>query len=156
MTTAQDTAAVGSAVGAMDVPEESDVSTRLTDGQANTMYTAGYNMSRSGDHERASALFGLLQMYRPDEPKYAHATAICFRKMGRYEDAIPLFARTMELAPDDSGPAFQLIECLMLLKHHEKARGLLQLIAGVARDEGKTETLERALALTQLIEAGTK
>jgi tetratricopeptide (TPR) repeat protein len=156
MNAAQNATAVAPAPPAADLPQELDFSNRLSDEQANTIYTAGYQLTRKGDHERASALFGLLGMYRPHEPMYAHAVAVCFRKLGRYKEAIPLFARTMELRPDDYGPAFQLIECLMLLKEHDKALGLLEIIAGVARDEGKTETLERAVALTELIQAGMK
>jgi Flp pilus assembly protein TadD len=129
-----------------------DFSNRLSDGQANAIYTSAYHLSNQGRHEQATALFALLGLYRPKDPKYAHAVAISFRRMGNYEEAIRMFARTMELRPDDYGPAFQLIECMLLLGRRDEAKGLLDTIVGAAQHDGQTATVERAAALLELIE----
>ena len=139
-----------------DEPEVLDFSNRLSDGQANSIYRNGYRLSEQGRHEQASTLFALLGIYRPQEPKFAHALAICFRKLGRYEDAIREFARTMELRPNDFGPVFPLIECLMLLHRREQALDLLMKVVQVAREGGQAQPLERAQALLELLHAGEK
>jgi hypothetical protein len=58
----------------------------------------------------------------------------------------------MELRPDDYGPAFQLIECMLLLGRRDEAKGLLDTIVGAAQHDGQTATVERAAALLELIE----
>lgn len=138
---------------ASDEPETLDFSNRLSDGQANTLYRVAYRLSEQGRHEQASTLLALLCLYRPEEPKYARAGAICFRKVGRYEDAIRMFAKTMELRPDDFEPVFPLVECLLLLKRREQALDLLAKVATVARETGQPGPLERALTLIQLLES---
>ena len=95
-------------------------------------------------------------MYRPREPKYAHAVGVCFRKMGCYEDAIRLFARTMELEPDDFGPAFQMVECMMLLGQRDRALQTLETIAETAGAGGQAAAQERAQALKDIIVDGAK
>jgi type III secretion system low calcium response chaperone LcrH/SycD len=124
---------------------------QLSEGQVNTIYTAAYQLSERGRYDQACALFALLRLYRPDEPKYSHAAGICFRKMGAYEQAIPFFARAMELKPDDFGPAFQLIECMMHLGLREKAIEVLQAVASSGRDYGQVATTMRAKAIMDLI-----
>jgi type III secretion system low calcium response chaperone LcrH/SycD len=123
----------------------------LSEGQVNTIYTAAYQLSERGRHDQACALFGLLRMYRPQEAKYSHAMGICFRKMGAHDQAIPFFARAMELQPDDFGPAFQLIECMMLLGQRDEAMQVLQVVANSAREIGQITTTMRAKAIMDLI-----
>jgi type III secretion system low calcium response chaperone LcrH/SycD len=124
---------------------------QLSDGQVNTIYQAAYQLSERGRYDQACALFALLRLYRPDEPKYSHAAGICFRKLGNYEQAIQFFARAMELKPDDFGPAFQLVECLMHLGRREEATQALQLVASTARESGQPAAIMRAKAIMDLI-----
>jgi len=131
-------------------------SDRLSDGQANSIYASAYHLSQRGRHDQASALFALLGMYRPQEPKYTHAVAVCFRELGQYEDAIRMFARTMELSPGDYTPTFNLIQCLLLLNQRDKAVELLQTLATAARDEGQLHTLERATAMLDLVQTAVQ
>jgi type III secretion system low calcium response chaperone LcrH/SycD len=135
---------------ATDAPA-TDTLHHLSDGQVNTIYTAAYQLSERGRHDQACALFALLRMYRPQEAKYSHAVGICFRKLGSYEQAIPFFASAMELKPDDFAPAFQLIECLMLLGRREQAMQVLQAVASGGADYAQEAATERARALMSLI-----
>lgn len=130
----------------------SNVAHRLSEGQANSIYASAYHLSKNGRHDQASALFALLGMYRPQEPKYTHAVAVCFRELGQYEDAIRMFARTVELSPGDYTPTFNLIQCLLLLDQREKAIDLLQTVAKAAREEGQHHTLERATVMLELLQ----
>lgn len=132
-------------------PPVLELSTRLSEGQANAIYAAAYHLSERGKHDQACALFALLGMYEPQEPKYAHATGMCFRRMGQYEQAIPLFARAMALRPNDYAPAFQLVECMMLLNKRNEAKELLEMIAGASREQGQPQTTMRAKAIMDLI-----
>lgn len=152
----QDATAALPEAPASDKSEVLDFSNRLSDGQANSIYRNACRLSGQERHEQASTLFALLGIYRPQEPKYAHALAICFRKLGRYEDAIREFARTMEMRPDDFGPVFPLIECLMLLNRRDQALELLNTVATVARARNQVAPLERALALLELLQAAEK
>lgn len=128
-----------------------DYTHRLSDGQANSIYAAAYHLSQQGKHDHASTLFALLSMYCPNESKYARSVAICFRKMGRYEDAIRYFARTMELRPQNYEPAFQLIECMLLIGRQKEAIDLLEKMAAMAADTGQEKVLERSSAMLTLM-----
>jgi tetratricopeptide (TPR) repeat protein len=140
-----------------DTPLElPDLSRRLSDAQVNTIHTAAYHLSKKGEHDQASALFGLLGLYRPTEPMYAQAVGVCFRKMGRYEDAIRGFARAMQMRPNDFGPAFMIVECMMLLGKREEARDVLQIIAGAAGQDGQVKAVERATAMMQLVDGAAQ
>ena len=135
------------------MPEFPDFSTRLSQPQANALYAMAYQLSERGRHEQAHSMLLLLRMYRPRDPSYSKAMAICCRKMGRYEEAIRFFAQTMELQPDEHGPAFQLIECMVLLGLRENACDLLHMMSELAREQGLTDTLERAEALLEFLQA---
>lgn len=130
-----------------------DYSRRLSDGQANSIYAAAYQLSQQGKHEQASTLFALLSMYRPREPKYTRSVAICFRKMGWYGEAIRYFAKTMELNPDNFEPAFQLVECMLLMGRRDDAVDLLEKFASMAADTGRTGILDKASAMLELLSA---
>ncbi|RYX93950.1 MAG: tetratricopeptide repeat protein [Comamonadaceae bacterium] len=130
------------------VPDYSD---RLPEGQANSVYAAAYTLSQQGKHEQASTLFALLSMYRPREPKYTRSVAICFRKMGRYEDAIRYFAKTMELSQDSYEPAFQLVECMLLMGRREEAAGLLGKFCDMAAATGNDAVLAQAGGMLDLL-----
>lgn len=130
-----------------------DLTGRVSDGQANAIYTVGYNLSQRGKYDQAATLFTMLTIYRPKDPKYTRAVAICFRKMGQYEEAIRLFARTMELRPDNYEPAFQLIECMLLMGKQDEANDLLEAIAAVACNTGQTQLLEQATGMLELLDA---
>jgi Flp pilus assembly protein TadD len=131
-----------------------DVARRLSDGQANTIYAAAYQLSEQGRHDQAVSLFALLALYRPKEPKYALATAISFRRMRRYEEAIVLFGQTMALQPHNWGPAFQMVECMMLLGRRAEALNVLATIKHDSEQAGQKDAVERAGALLELIEQG--
>jgi tetratricopeptide (TPR) repeat protein len=133
-----------------------EIRSRLSDAQANTIYTAAFRLSEKGNYQDASSLLRLLGVYRPNEPKYAYAAGICFRKLGRYEEAIPVLGRAMELRPDDYAPAFLIIECMMLLGRREEALNLLQIIAAAAVEYGQPQTVERATALIDFIEGAAQ
>ncbi|WP_048439659.1 hypothetical protein [Caenimonas sp. SL110] len=122
----------------------------MNEAQANSLYARVYMLTEQGRFDQANVLLALISMYRPDEPKFLLASAICFRKTGCYEEAVQKFAKVMELAPDDDGPAFQMIECMGLMGRQDDAVDLLKSMAAVARRDGKTETLERATALLEL------
>jgi tetratricopeptide (TPR) repeat protein len=133
-----------------------DCANRLSDGQANTIYRAAYQLSESGRHDQAVALFALLGLYRPQEPKYALAAAICFRRTGRYDQAIAFFAQTMKLRPHEYGPAFQMVECMMLQGRRDESVQLLKDIAAAATEVGEKNAAERAGALLELVEQSEK
>jgi Flp pilus assembly protein TadD len=124
----------------------------LTDGQVNTMYRYAYNLTQKGRHDQAVSLFGLLSLYRPKDAKFPRAVAVCYRRIGRLEDAIHMFARTLELAPADHWPALQLVECLLQLGRRESAHELLMTIAAVARQRGDETTCDRATGMIELME----
>jgi tetratricopeptide (TPR) repeat protein len=128
------------------------ISKRLSDGQANTIYMAAYQLGEKGRHDDAVALFALLGLYRPQEPKYALAAAISFRRMGRYEEAVAFFARTMKLRPHEYGPAFQMIECMMLQGRRDDSVQMLTNIAASAAELGQKDAAARATALLELTE----
>ncbi|MBC7378383.1 MAG: tetratricopeptide repeat protein [Burkholderiaceae bacterium] len=136
--------------GAMDVElllQGEDLSGRLDHDQANTLYTHAFYLGNQGKHEKACAVLDLLRLYRPHEPKYTLAAAVCLRKLGRYEDAIRMFAQTIELRPDDYSPVFPLVECMLQLGLREQAAELLQKVAGAAEDDGQASIQARAEAM---------
>lgn len=132
---------------------EAGLSSRVSDGQANSIYAVAYGLSQQGKHEQAATLFTMLTIYRPREPKYTRAVAICLRKMGQYQEAIRQFARTMELKPDSYEPAFQLIECMLLLGRREAAVELLETMAAMAGDTGQLRVLEQSRTMLELLYA---
>jgi type III secretion system low calcium response chaperone LcrH/SycD len=134
-------------------PEHAAMLADLSNGQANSLYATAYHLAERGEHDKASALFALLGMYRPRDARYPLAVGVCFRKMGHYEDAIRMFARTMQLDPANHAPAFQVVECLLLLDRREQARQLLASMIEVAGSEGAPATVERAQAMLGFLEA---
>jgi type III secretion system low calcium response chaperone LcrH/SycD len=134
-------------------PHTTALADRLSDGQANSLYATAYQLAERGKHEKANSLFALLGMYCPQEPKYPHAAGVCFRKLGQYEDAIRMFARAQQLDPDNHDPAFQVVECMLLLGRREAARDLLLSMIEIARRDAREVTLERAEAMLSFLEA---
>lgn len=135
---------------------DSTLGDRLSDAQVNSLYASAYQLADRGNHDQASSLFALLGMYRPQVPKYAFAVGVCFRKLGKYEDAIRMFGRAQKLEPLNHEPAFQVVECMLLLGHREHAQALLKSMAKVARRNESASTLERVEAILSFLEAPAK
>ena len=135
------------------MPRLPDFANRLPQSEAEAMYALAYQLTERGLHDKAFATLTVLRLYRPKDPSYAKAMAICCRKMGRYDEAVRYFAQTMELRPDDYEPAFQMIECMVLMGAREQAGEVLRMISVVARHAGLTDTLERAETLLGFMQA---
>jgi Flp pilus assembly protein TadD len=141
--------------GAMDVElllQGTDLSGRLDNDQANTLYTHAFYLGNQGKYQEACAVLDLLRLYRPHEPKYTTAAAVCLRKLGRHEDAIRMYAQTIELRPDDYGPVFPLVECMLQLGLREQAAELLRKVAAAAEESGEPAIQARADAMLGFIQ----
>lgn len=135
MNATQALALVDLAAYSADEPHTSILADRLSDGQANTLYATAYQLAERGQHEKASAVFALLGMYRPGDARFAHAAGICYRKLGRYQDALAMFGRALQIEPGDYAPAFQVVECLLLLGRRGEAQELLKAMLNVLRQD---------------------
>jgi type III secretion system low calcium response chaperone LcrH/SycD len=118
---------------------------RLRDSDCEMVYAQGCKFFQRNRYQQASERFSFLVMYRPLEPRYLRANAVCQKLLKNYEAAATLFFVNMTCDPGNPEPALQLAQCLFCLKNEQAARDALDMVELLCRDEPEhAEIRERA------------
>lgn len=147
------------AVASAPEPNTSVLGGEISDGQANTLYATAYQYADRGQHDKASVLFAVLGMFRPHDSRFAQAAGVCYRKLGQYQDALAMFGRALQLEPGNLAPAFQVVDCLLLLGRRDEAQGLLKAMLEMLRQddpEASDASTERIEAMLGFIEGAVQ
>src|SRR4051812_41154516 len=104
------------------------MSHRLSDEQAEAIYSMGYHLMQQGQGDRAARVLLLLTLFRPNDAKYWHAMGVCCHRRNDPAGAVEALTRALDLAPEDPKPAFLLVESLLALGLRDEATSLLDLV----------------------------
>jgi Flp pilus assembly protein TadD len=88
------------------------------------IYNAAYWMARKGAYADALAL--IERAANPDDPRLLNAKGYATRKLGNIEAALPLYARSLEIDPDNTRVREYLGEALLTKGDLAGARAQLQ------------------------------
>ena len=75
-----------------DALTQRSASARLTRAQAQAVYALAYQLVAQGRFDKAYEYFALLTLYYPTDAAYLAGLALCYRMLGRYEQAINVYA----------------------------------------------------------------
>jgi tetratricopeptide (TPR) repeat protein len=125
---------------------------RLGPADADALYTMGCNAMRLGQYQDAARCFGFLVYSHPANPVYIKGQALCLKKLGQLDNAIPLFSLLALLEPERPEHLLAVAECQILLHDHAKAReGLALVIQHCSQHPGHDKLLARARGLLDLV-----
>ncbi|MEO5672263.1 MAG: tetratricopeptide repeat protein [Ramlibacter sp.] len=127
---------------------------RLSDGDAEAIYTLGYQSLVQGQLQGAFDYFALLSLYRPTEVKYLKGLARTCRLLEDYEQAIRLYSFLVMIDPSDMQHNLDIAECLLMLRSAEEARDLVRLVIQACKESsapGNAKVGSRAQALGGLL-----
>lgn len=105
----------------------SSLAGKFSDAQIEIMYSVGHGLFMQGKFEQALNVFKLILVYRPLQPKFLQAYGTVLKRLGRFEDAIPIFAAAVFLdeAVEPALPV-HIAECLAALGHVHLSERILQ------------------------------
>ncbi len=132
---------------------ESDLARRFSDEQIEVLYSVGHGLFTQGKFENALNVFKMIMLYRPFDARNMEAYATTLKRMGRFEEAMPIFAAALlygELA--DPMPSIHMAECLAALgRADESARMLRPIIDLAGVDSAYGEVRVRAENLLAML-----
>ena len=126
---------------------------RFNDEQIEIIYSIAHSLYIQGKLDNAFGIFQILIVYRPFDARYMSAYAICCKRMGKFDMAIPAFAAALAMNSKDLTAAVHMAECLAAIgKKKESAEIIVPLIKLAYLDEGLTSLRKRAETLKDLLE----
>lgn len=129
-------------------------STRFTDEQIEIIYGIGHSLFVQGKFENAGNVFQMMLIYRPLEPRILGAFALCCKRLGQFETAIPAYSAALVLEPMNLTWAVHMAECLAALGQRDESLTLLDpLIKLAVLDESYNELRSRAETLRDMLRA---
>jgi type III secretion system low calcium response chaperone LcrH/SycD len=118
---------------------------RFTDQECEMIYSQGCAFFRQNKYEKAADVFSFLALYRPLEPRYMSANAMCQKLLKRFDIAVQLFTTVMSLDPGNPKPVMHAAECFLALGEEKVAIESLELVIAMAGDHAEHAALrERA------------
>lgn len=127
---------------------------RLTDDDAEALYTLAHRAMLQGHAEAALKHLTLLGLYRPADVKYLGALGKVLRQLSRHQEAMNVYAFLAVIDADDVEHNLNIAECLMLLRSYEEARDLTHLIIQACKEGSvgsNAAVLARAEAIAELM-----
>ena len=129
-------------------------SKRFTDEQIEIIYGIGYSFFMQGKFDIACGVFQMMLIYRPLEPRILGAFALCYKRLGQFESAIPSYSAALVLEPTNLTWAVHMAECLAALGQRDESLTLLEpLIKLAVLDESYNELRSRAETLRDMLRA---
>ncbi len=129
----------------------------VDDDQVNVMYSIGHAFFNQGKFEKALNIFKFILMYRPLDARTIEACATTFKKMGRFEEAIPTYAAALVFGgPGNPMPSMHIAECLAALgRRHDSEKILQPILDCKVIDSAYTDVHKRAENLLSMLRAST-
>lgn len=129
-------------------------SKRFNDEQIEIIYGIGYSFFMQGKFDNACGVFQMMLIYRPLDPRILGAFALCCKRLGRFEAAIPAYSAALVLEPTNLSWAVHMAECLAALGKRDESLTLLEpLIKLSVLDESYNELRSRAETLRDMLRA---
>jgi tetratricopeptide (TPR) repeat protein len=105
---------------------KSELATRFNDEQIEIIYSVGHGLFMQGKFEKALNVFKLIMLYRPLDPRNMEAYATTLKRLGRFEEAIPIYVGAMMFGDfSQPMPAIHIAECLAALGRTSESEELL-------------------------------
>ncbi len=125
---------------------------RLTDEQAEALYSQGYAQMGVGQWALAVDHFEMLAIYRPDHPRYLRALGLAYRQDRRLEQALQVQRMLDALAPGDPVHSMDLAETLIALGRRGAALIALEMTqVRCSRDPARAELGRQAQAMLAML-----
>lgn len=100
---------------------------RLSDEQAEVVYFVGHTLFTQGKFEKALNVFKLILLYRPFDPRNLEAYATTLKRLGRFEEAIPVYVSALIFGELSSpSPSIHIAECLAALGRSDESEKMLR------------------------------
>ena len=129
-------------------------SARFSDEQIEVIYGIGHSLFVQGKFENACSVFQMMLIYRPLDPRILGAFALCCKRNGQFETAIPAYSAALVLEPTNLSWAVHMAECLAALgKRNESLTLLDPLIKLAVLDESYNDLRSRAETLRDMLRA---
>lgn len=127
-------------------------SKRFTDVQIEVIYGIGYSFFMQGKFDMACSVFQMMLMYRPLDPRILGGFALCCKRLGRFEAAIPAYSAALVLEPTNLTWAVHMAECLAALGQRDESLTLLEpLIKLAVLDDSYNDLRARAETLRDML-----
>lgn len=129
-------------------------SKRFTDDQIEIIYGIGYSFFMQGKFDKACSVFQMMLIFRPLDPRILGAFALCCKRLGHFEAAIPAYSAALVLEPGNLSWAVHMAECLAALGQRDQSLTLLEpLIKLAVLDESYNDLRSRAETLRDMLRA---
>lgn len=135
---------------------QSDIAKRFSDEQIELIYSVGHGLFMQGKFEKALNVFKLVMLYRPIDSRYTEAYATTLKRMGRFEEAIPVFAAAFVFGDLlQPMPAIHIAECLAALGRTDESECLVRPLLDFADvNAAYGDIRERAETLLVMLKKG--
>jgi len=134
---------------------DSDLAKKVNDNQVEIMYSIGHALFMQGKLEKALNVFQLILIYRPLDARILEACATTFKKMGRFEEAIPVYGSVMVFGDmNDPMPSVHIAECLAALGRNTDSEKMLRpILDDSGLDAAYTDVRVRAENLLKMLKS---
>ena len=97
------------------------------------LYRIACNLCDEGQFNHALPIALHLMLHDPADSRYVFQAASCLQRLGEYDCAAILFARTIYLKPDEAAAAYRAGECLLGIKKPTEAKALFEIAIELSR-----------------------
>lgn len=133
----------------------SDISKRVSNEQIEVMYSIGHSTFMQGKLDKALNVFQLILLYRPLDARILEACATTLKRMGRFEEAIPVYGSVMVFGDmKNPMPSVHIAECLAALgRKNDSEKMLYPILDDSALDAAYTDVRRRAENLLEMLKS---
>jgi len=135
---------------------KSEFYNRLNDDQTEVVYSVGHTLFTQGKFEKALNVFKLILLYRPFDARNLEAYATTLKRLGRFEEAIPVYVSALIFGEMASpSPPIHIAECLAALGRPDESEKMLRPILDLAQlNDAYAGVRARAENLLSVLKAG--
>lgn len=105
----------------------------ITQTEFNALFNIASKLCNDGAFEHALPICLQLMLHDPTVSRYAFQTGTCLQRLGEYKYAAILFARTLDLQPNEAAAAYRLAECLLAIDKSIEAKALFEMVIELSR-----------------------
>ncbi len=105
----------------------------ITKTEFNSLFKITSKLCNDGAFEHALPICLQLMLHDPTDSRYAFQTGSCLQRLGEYKYAAILFARTLDLQPNEAAAAYRLAECLLAIDKSIEAKALFEMAIELSR-----------------------
>jgi tetratricopeptide (TPR) repeat protein len=135
--------------------EKYDFFKTVTDEQVEVIYSVGHALFMQGKFEKALNIFQLILIYRPLDARSLEACATTMKRLGRFDEAIPIYAAALVFGEvENPMPSMHIAECLAALgRNHDSETVLRPILDASLVDSAYADVQSRARNLLSMLKA---